>query len=124
MRFLFKTDYDQDIRLAKHGGQRFWYGLLLLALLAAPWLVPAYWLAQLTFVLIYGIVGLGLMLLAGFTSLVSMGHAAFLGVGAYTEAALGCLGCPVPLALAFAAALSASTGLLVGLPALRFKGIY
>jgi hypothetical protein len=26
MRFIFKTDYDQDIRLAKHGGQVFWYG--------------------------------------------------------------------------------------------------
>ncbi|MBV5293103.1 MAG: branched-chain amino acid ABC transporter permease [Curvibacter lanceolatus] len=124
MRFLFKTDYDQDIRLAKHGGQRFWYGLLLLALLAAPWLVPEYWLAQLTFVLIYGIVGLGLMLLAGFTGLFSMGHAAFLGVGAYTQAALCGLGWPFPLALACAAALSAAAGLLVGLPALRVKGIY
>ena len=29
MRFLFKTDYAQDIRLAKHGGHVFWYGLLL-----------------------------------------------------------------------------------------------
>lgn len=124
MRFLFKTDYDQDIRLAQHGGQRFWYGLLLLALLAAPWLVPEYWLAQLTFVLIYGIVGLGLMLLAGFTGLFSMGHAAFLGVGAYTQAALCGLGWPFPLALACAAALSAAAGLLVGLPALRVKGIY
>ena len=28
MRFIFKTDYDQDIRLAKHGGHIFWYGLL------------------------------------------------------------------------------------------------
>lgn len=124
MRFLFKTDYDQDIRLAKHGGHRFWYGLLMLTLLAAPWLMPEYWLAQLTFVLIYGIVGLGLMLLASFTGLFSMGHAAFLGVGAYTQAALCGLGWPFPLALACAAALSAAAGLLVGLPALRVKGIY
>ena len=28
MRFIFKTDYEQDIRLAKHGGQAFWYSLL------------------------------------------------------------------------------------------------
>ena len=28
MRFIFKTDYDQDIRLFQHGGQMFWYGLL------------------------------------------------------------------------------------------------
>ena len=40
MRFIFKTDYDQDIRLAKHGGHVFWYGLLVLLLVAAPWLLP------------------------------------------------------------------------------------
>ena len=56
MRFLFKTSYLQDIRLVKHGGQAFWYGLLIAALLASPWLLSEYWLAQLTFVLIYGIV--------------------------------------------------------------------
>ncbi|MDD0839974.1 branched-chain amino acid ABC transporter permease [Curvibacter sp. HBC61] len=124
MRFLFKTDYAQDIALAKHGGHVFWYSTLVLALLAAPWLVPEYWLAQLTFVLIYGIVGLGLMLLAGFTGLFSLGHAAFLGVGAYTQAALTGLGWPFPVALACAAGLSAAVGLVVGLPALRVKGIY
>ena len=43
MRFIFKTDYDQDIRLAKHGGQVFWYSALLLFMLAAPWLLPEYW---------------------------------------------------------------------------------
>ena len=66
MRFIFKTSYDQDIRLARHGGHVFWYGLLVAFLIAAPWVIEEYWLAQLTFVLIYGIVGLGLMLLAGF----------------------------------------------------------
>ena len=35
MRFIFKTSYAQDLRLAKHGGHLFWYGLLGLALLAA-----------------------------------------------------------------------------------------
>ena len=61
MRFIFKTDYGQDIKLAKHGGHIFWYGLLLLALLAAPWVVAEYWLAQFTFILIYAIAGLGLI---------------------------------------------------------------
>jgi len=124
MRFIFKTDYVQDIRLAKHGGQQFWYSALLAALLAAPWIVSEYWLAQLTFILIYSIVGLGLMLLAGFTGLFSIGHAAFLGVGAYTEAVLTNHGVPFPLALASAGALSAAVGMVVGLPALRVKGIY
>jgi branched-chain amino acid transport system permease protein len=124
MRFLFKTDYAQDIRLAKHGGHRFWYAALLAALAAAPWIFDEYWLAQLTFVLIYGIVGLGLMLLAGFTGLFSIGHAAFLGTGAYAQAVLTNAGVPFPFALACAAGLSAAAGVVVGLPALRVKGIY
>jgi branched-chain amino acid transport system permease protein len=124
MRFLFKTDYAQDLRLAKHGGHVFWYGLLLVLLFAAPVLLPEYLLAQLTFILIYGIVGLGLMLLAGFTGLFSIGHAAFFGVGAYAQAVLTGIGWPFPLALALGAALSAAVGIVVGLPALRVKGIY
>ena len=124
MRFIFKTDYNQDIKLAKHGGHAFWYSLLVAALVAAPWTIPEYWLAQLTFVLIYSIAGLGIMLLAGFTGLFSLGHAAFLGVGAYTQAALTSAGVPFPLALAAAAGLSATVGIVVGLPALRVKGIY
>jgi branched-chain amino acid transport system permease protein len=64
------------------------------------------------------------MLLAGFTGLFSMGHAAFLGVGAYTHAVLTNMGVPFPIALACAAGLSAAVGLVVGLPALRVKGIY
>ena len=124
MRFVFKTDYAQDLALARHGGHVFWYGLLVLLLALSPWLVDEYWLAQLTLILIYGIVGVGLMLLAGFTGLFSIGHAAFLGVGAYTEAVLVNAGMPFPLALAAAAVLSAAVGVLVGLPALRVKGMY
>ena len=124
MRFIFKTDYDQDIRLAKHEGARFWYGALIVALLIAPWVLPEYWLAQLTFVLIYSIAGLGLMILAGFTGLFSLGHAAFLGVGAYTEAVLTNAGIPFPIAIVGAASLSAAVGWVVGLPALRVRGIY
>jgi branched-chain amino acid transport system permease protein len=123
MRFLFKTDYAQDIKLARHGGHVFWYGLLLAALVLAP-LLPEYLLSQLTFILIYGIVGLGLMLLAGFTGLFSIGHAAFFGVGAYAQAVLTNMGWPFPFALAVGAVLSAAVGIIVGLPALRVKGIY
>ena len=124
MRFIFKTDYSQDIRLAKHGGHVFWYSLLLLALAAAPWVIAEYWLAQLTFILIYAIAGLGLMLLAGFTGQFSIGHAAFLGVGAYTQAVFTGMGLPFPFALALAAGIAAAVGVVVGLPALRVKGIY
>jgi len=124
MRFIFKTSYEQDVRLAKHGGHVFWYSALGVFLLLSPWLLPEYWLAQLTFVLIYAVVGLGLMLLAGFTGLFSIGHAAFLGVGAYTQAVLNNMGVPFPIALAAAGGLSALVGVIVGMPALRVKGIY
>ncbi len=124
MRFIFKTGYAQDIALAKHGGHVFWYGALVAFLLAAPFVIPEYWVAQLTFVFIYSVVGLGLMLLAGFTGQFSIGHAAFLGVGAYTQAVLSNMGWPFPLALLAAAGLSALVGLVVAVPALRVKGIY
>ena len=124
MRFLFKTDYEQDIRLFKHGGQRFWYGLLVLLLLAAPYMAGEYLLSQLQFICIYSIVGLGLMLLVGFTGQISLGHAAFLAIGAYTEALLQARGVPFVVSLPAAALLSAAFGWVVGLPALRLKGIY
>src|SRR3954453_10390920 len=124
MRFIFKTDYAQDIRLFQHGGQVFWYGLLLVVLLAAPYLVSGYVLSQLHFICIYAIVGLGLMLLVGYTGQISLGHAAFLAVGAYTEALLQGAGVPFFISLPCAALFSAAVGIIVGLPALRLKGIY
>ncbi|MFO0125056.1 MAG: branched-chain amino acid ABC transporter permease, partial [Betaproteobacteria bacterium] len=43
MRFIFKTDYVQDLRLAKHTGHVFWYSALMVALAAAPVLMEEYW---------------------------------------------------------------------------------
>jgi branched-chain amino acid transport system permease protein len=124
MRFIFKTRYEQDLQIVKHGGQAFWYSLLLLLAFSAPLWAGDYWLSQLGFVLIYAVAGLGLMVLAGFTGLASIGHAAFLGVGAYVETVLASRGWPFPLSMLVAAGLSAAVGVVVGLPALRVKGIY
>ena len=82
MRILFKTDYDQDIRLLKHSGYAWSYGALLLLALLAPVALGPYLQSQLVFVFIYAIVGVGLMILTGFTGQVSLGHAAFLAIGA------------------------------------------
>jgi len=123
MRFIFKTTYEQDIRLVKHGGQAFWYGLLGLALAAAP-LLPEYYLSQLTFVCIYALIGVGLMLLTGYTGQISLGHAAFLAVGAYTEAVLQAKGVPFGVSLLAAGAVAGLAGIVIGLPALRLTGIY
>jgi branched-chain amino acid transport system permease protein len=124
VRFLFKTSYAQDVRLFRHGGQAFWYGVLGVALLAAPLWAGEYVMSQLHFILIYSIVGFGLMMLTGFTGQVSLGHAAFLAVGAYTEALLQAAGLPFPVSIACSALFAAATGVIVGLPALRLKGIY
>jgi len=124
MRFLFKTAYEQDIRLAKHGGHLFWYGSLMLILLAAPWWAGEYVLSQLHFICIYSIVGFGLMLLTGFTGQISLGHAAFLAVGAYTEALMQAAGVPFVVSIVCAALFAGAVGVIVGLPALRLKGIY
>ena len=124
MRFLFKTDYRQDIRLFQHGGQVFWYAALAVVLLALPWLLPAYFVSQFIFIWIYAIVSLGLMLLVGFTGQVSIGHAAFLAMGAYTEGYLQQLGWPFAASLPFSALIAGITGIVVGLPALRVKGMY
>jgi branched-chain amino acid transport system permease protein len=124
VRFLFKTSYADDLRLFQHGGQVFWYGLLGLALLSAPAWAGEYLMTQLVFIAIYSIVGFGLMMLTGFTGQVSLGHAAFLAVGAYTEALLAARGVPPFVSIPAAAALAAALGVVVGLPALRLKGIY
>jgi len=65
------------------------------------------------------------MVLAGYTGLVSLGHAAFLGIGAYAHVYFAQnLGLPWVVAVALAAVLTAAAGVLVGLPALRMTGVY
>ena len=86
MRFLFKTAYEQDIRLFRDGTTAAWYGVLAVIVLALPVLMSRYYIGEITWVFIYGICGVSLMVLVGYTGLVSLGHAAFLGIGAYAHA--------------------------------------
>jgi branched-chain amino acid transport system permease protein len=68
---------------------------------------------------------MGLNLLVGFTGLLSLGHAAFMGVGAYTSALLITeLGCPFSLSILLAGLVAALCGIVVGIPSLRIKGFY
>lgn len=74
---------------------------------------------------IYIILASSLNLLAGYTGLVSVGHAAFYGIGAYTTALLGThFGLPFSLNLICAVALSSAVGALVGIPSLRIRDDY
>jgi branched-chain amino acid transport system permease protein len=124
VRFIRKTDYVQDIKLFRHNGDRFWYGLLLLVLLIAPVGLDRFYLGEFAQVFIYAIAGIGLMLLVGYTGLVSLGHAAFLAIGAYSHAYLLSHGVPLPVALAAATLFTAVIGGVVAIPALRMTGIY
>ncbi len=124
MRFVLKTRYQQDINLFLHNGQRFWYALLALSVLAAPWFLDRFFLGELSLVFIYAIAGIGLMLLVGYTGLVSLGHAAFLAIGAYTHTWCLQRGVPLPLSILFAGLLSAVAGIMIGRPTLRMTGIY
>ena len=110
MRFIRKTQYLQDVEIFKHRGQRFWYGLLAVVVLIAPLELDRFYLGELAQVFIYAIAGIGLMLLMGYTGLASLGHAAFLAIGAYCHAWLLGNGVPFPLSLLIATLFTAGVG--------------
>ena len=124
MRFLFKTAYGQDLGLFRDAVQRNAYLVLLIGLIVLPKAVPDY-LVDFALVFIYGICGLSLMTLAGYTGLVSLGHAAFLGIGAYAHVFfIHDWHLPWVVSVVLSAAITAAAGVLVGLPALRMTGVY
>jgi len=71
------------------------------------------------------IAALGLNILVGFTGQISIGHAAFFGLGAFSSAYLSAkLSVPVFFAIPLSALVTAAAGLVFGLPAARLKGLY
>ena len=124
MRFVLTTRYSQDTNLFRHNGQRFWYALLGVVVLALPWVASPYNVGELALVFIWAIAGIGLMLLVGYTGQVSLGHAAFLAIGAYSHAVLLGYGVPFVVSIPIAVLLTAGVGALVGIPALRMTGVY
>ena len=96
------------------------------AVAAGPLLVnDRFVIKVLTFVGLNALVVTGLALLFGFAGQVSLGHAGFVGLGAYTAAYLTArLDLPWPVAFVAAGAVAAIGGLLLALPSLRLKGHY
>jgi len=96
------------------------------AVAVAPLLISdRFVLRILTFAGINALVVIGLALLFGYAGQVSLGHAAFVGLGAYTCAYCTVhLGWPWPLAFVAAGAIAALGGLILALPSLRLKGHY
>jgi branched-chain amino acid transport system permease protein len=119
-----KTEYGQDQQLFPSKVAAFWYAVLAAALIAAPFLLGSYYVSQVVFVMIYVIVGVALNILSGQAGQISIGHAAFLAIGAYSAAVAQKYGLPLPAYLVGGALLTGLVGYLVGLPALRLHGIY
>jgi branched-chain amino acid transport system permease protein len=84
-----------------------------------------YYIQVLIFIGIYIILTLSLNLLNGYVGLLSIGHAAFYGIGAYASAKLAMeAGLPFPLAMLGAGAVAGVFGYLIAKPTLRLSGIY
>lgn len=99
--------------------------VLLGALALVPSVLPPFRLFLATLVLVYVIVATGLNVVMGFSGQISVAHAAFMGVGAYTTAILmDRFAWPFPLALLAAILLTTVLGYVVGVPALRIAGHY
>jgi branched-chain amino acid transport system permease protein len=97
--------------------------LSILALCLLPWLLPSKALA--VNVLVYGLLAVGYNLLFGYTGLLSFGHAAFFGAGAYvTGIAIGQFGVNWFLALLLGVVAGGALAFIIGLLSIRTRGIY
>src|ERR1700748_519637 len=91
----------------------------------APQLLSAYWLSTLIQIGIFAIAALGLNIPVGFTGQISIGHAAFFLLGAFSSAYISnTFPVPVFFAIPLAGVVTALVGLIFGLPAARLKGLY
>ncbi len=101
------------------------YGVMLIVLGSSPFFLSLFHLNLLIEILILGIFALSLNILVGYTGLISLGHAAFFGVGAYASAIVAKevsanLMVTVLVALATAVAVSA----VIGFFCMKVKGFY
>ena len=80
-----------------------------------------YYLSVATFAALNVTLALGLNLISGFCGQVSLGHAAFYGLGAYAAAICSVAGVPFPLALAAGVITAGLAGVVVGFAALRVR---
>lgn len=124
MRILFKTSYNHDIRLFEDRFTLLKYAALLAFGIGLPFILGDFYLGEATNVLIWAIAGLGLMLLTGQTGQVSLGHAAFLALGAYANLILLGKGVPFIVSFPLAGILTGVIGTIIAIPALRLHGIY
>lgn len=129
---LARTAYSQDMALLNTNAKRIAVGTLILATAMIPFAAADDILLVLTLGMIAAVGAIGLNLVTGYAGQVSLGHAFFIGVGAYTGAILGGspdgpvvgYGLPMWIWLPAAGVVAAIAGLIVGPVAVRLRGLY
>src|ERR1700674_4870230 len=123
---VLKTTYEADMALYPLPIARWTVAALAVVFFAViPLALHQYYLSIANLVWIAVIGALGLNILVGYTGQVSIGHGAFMSVGAYTAANLAIrLGSPWPVNLLAGGLMAALVGAIVGIPSLRIKGLY
>jgi branched-chain amino acid transport system permease protein len=125
-----KRDYYEDIELFKSTTILVWSIIFFIFLAILPWLVKKYHILGMSIyiinlITINGMVAIGLNILVGYTGQISLGHAGFFAIGAFTTIFLILkVGLPFIVALPIGGFISSGFGFLLGLPALRLKGPY
>lgn len=120
-----KESYIADAALFDSRTQRIWLAVAGALLLLYPFMASDYWLYLACLVSINVASATGLNILTGYTGLVSLGQAAFMGLGAYTVAIVQARwGTPVLFNLLAGGFVAMLGGIVVGLPSLRVKGLY
>src|SRR5713226_9496536 len=117
--------YADDLVLVRSTGGRMAVGVLVAALVLLPQGAPGYLIYTASVVAAHAVIAVGLNLLVGTAGLISLGHAGFVAIGAYTTGLLAThLHVFWPAAVAAGGIVAAVFGWLVGLPALRLTGPY
>ncbi|MEM7546971.1 MAG: branched-chain amino acid ABC transporter permease [Pseudomonadota bacterium] len=120
-----KSNYAADEAILRSWPLRWGFWAAIAVALIAPQFMSGYQLYLTTQATVYLIALVGLNILTGYTGLVSLGHGAMVGVGAYTTAVLAnTYGMPVFVTIPAAMLMTVAVGLLFGLPSLRIKGLY
>jgi branched-chain amino acid transport system permease protein len=123
---VFKTSYGADMALYPLPVARWTVAILAAVFIVlVPLAVGEYYVSILNLILIAVVGALGLNILVGYTGQISIGHGAFMSVGAYTAANLITrLDAPFWIALPAGGLMAALVGAVVGIPSLRIKGLY
>ena len=123
---ILKTTYEADMALYPLPIARWTVAAIAAFMfLVLPLSVDEYWLSIVNIVSIATVGALGLNILVGYTGQISIGHGAFMSVGAYTAANFAVrLGFPFWLSLPLGGLMAAAVGAVVGIPSLRIKGLY